>query len=178
MHMQHRDPEYRKINPNMKVPAIQDTVETSDGKSETFSLFESHAIMRYLHESRGTPDHWYPVDPKQRAKVNEYLDWHHLNLRQGAEGFLLLRFINPFITGKRCSEEKLNEHIEGLKNSLDMIENNWLKAGEDHKFLFGYQISIADLSAASEIAQLHAVRNIVPEVSNFKTLYPRTFAWH
>ena len=59
-----------------------------------------------------------------------------------------------------------------------MIENNWLKPGEDHKFLFGDQISIADLSAASEIAQLHAVRNIVPEVSNFKTLYPRTFAWH
>lgn len=83
MNLDHRSPEYRKINPNMKVPAI-----THGG----LSLFESHAILRYLHAvspDQVALDHWYPKDPAKRAKVDEYLDWHHSNLRQGAEGFML-----------------------------------------------------------------------------------------
>ena len=51
-------------------------------------MHESHTIMRYIHETRGTPDHWYPKDPRKRAKVDEYLDWHHNNLRLGAGGFM------------------------------------------------------------------------------------------
>ena len=42
--------------------------------------------MRYLVQQYKLSDHWYPSDPKKRAKVDEYLDWHHLNLRRGAAG--------------------------------------------------------------------------------------------
>ncbi|GAB2302622.1 hypothetical protein Dimus_036625 [Dionaea muscipula] len=30
-------------------------------------------------------DHWYPADPKKKAKVHSALDWHHSNLRRGSE---------------------------------------------------------------------------------------------
>ena len=43
----------------------------------------SNAIMRYLSSKYKTPDHWYPSDPQQRAKVDEALDWFHGNLRCG-----------------------------------------------------------------------------------------------
>ena len=59
---ENKSPEFLKINPNGQVPAMT---------KDSFKLFESHAILRYLCESRSEiPDHWYPKDPKQRAVVN------------------------------------------------------------------------------------------------------------
>ena len=40
--------------------------------------------MRYLVQKHKLPDHWYPADLQKRVKIDEYLDWHHLNLRVGA----------------------------------------------------------------------------------------------
>lgn len=55
---------------------------------ETFSLSESQAIMKYImnkHFSSSTHplNHLYPSqDLRVRAKVDEYLDWNHVGLRQ------------------------------------------------------------------------------------------------
>ena len=89
-------------------------------------MFESHTILRYLHETRGTPDHWYPKDPKKRAKVDEYLDWHHNGLRLGAGGFMFRKYITPF-TGKPAPPESIKESLYVLKTSLSLMETYWLK---------------------------------------------------
>jgi glutathione S-transferase len=70
-----RSDEFSKINPDRKVPAIRDP-------ENGFTLFESHAIMRYLANSSSLPDNFYPKDYIQRAKVDSYLDWHHSNTRK------------------------------------------------------------------------------------------------
>ena len=101
MKMEQYKPEFKKINPNGTVPAISD-------KNGQINLFESHTILRYLHETRGTPDHWYPKDPRKRAKVDEYLDWHHNGLRLGAGGYLFRKYISPF-TGKAAPKEAIEE---------------------------------------------------------------------
>lgn len=41
----------------------------------------SVAILRYLCREKNVPDHWYPKDSKQQAKVDEYLEWQHLDTR-------------------------------------------------------------------------------------------------
>ena len=41
----------------------------------------SIAIMMYLAEKFGTPEHWYPSDLQKRARVNEYLSWQHMAIR-------------------------------------------------------------------------------------------------
>ena len=56
---EHKTPEYLAKNPNGEVPAIKDG---------DFLLGESHAILRYLATSRDVADHWYPTDPKKRAR--------------------------------------------------------------------------------------------------------------
>lgn len=62
-----------------KVPAIEDT-ETG------LKLAESHSIMRYL--ALRFPTHvgaWYPEkDLVERAKIDEYMDFHHTNTRRCA----------------------------------------------------------------------------------------------
>jgi glutathione S-transferase len=70
--------EYKKINPNGQVPSMQDY----DG----FTLFESHAIFKYLCATRNYEGPLYPTDPKERSLIDQYLDWHHLNIRDGVGG--------------------------------------------------------------------------------------------
>jgi glutathione S-transferase len=74
------------------VPAISD-------KKYNVNVYESHTILRYLHTTRCTADHWYPSCLRKRAKVDEYLDWHHTNLRAGAGGYFFKKYMSP-LTGK------------------------------------------------------------------------------
>ena len=57
-------PEYRAMNPNGRIPTIQDG---------DFVLWESNSILRYLANKAGSPI--YPADPQARASVDRWLDW-------------------------------------------------------------------------------------------------------
>ena len=63
------DPDFLKISPNNKVPAIVD----HDGPGgKPLSLFESGAILLYLAEKSGQ---FLPDDPAQRWDVMQWLFW-------------------------------------------------------------------------------------------------------
>ena len=59
------EPFYRKMNPNGRVPTIED-----DG----LVLWESNAIVRYLSSKHGAGTLW-PNDPRQRADADRWMDW-------------------------------------------------------------------------------------------------------
>jgi GST-like protein len=63
------DPEFLKIAPNNKIPAIVDS-EGPDG--QPISVFESGAILLYLAEKTGKA---LPADPRGRTAVYEWLMW-------------------------------------------------------------------------------------------------------
>ncbi len=46
------------------------------------------AILSYLSDKHKKTD-WYPTDIQKRARVNEYNNWQHLNLR--ANGSMLFQ---------------------------------------------------------------------------------------
>ena len=58
-------PEFLRISPNNKIPAIVD-------RDTGVSLMESGAILVYLAEKHGR---FWPTDPLERAKANEWLMW-------------------------------------------------------------------------------------------------------
>ncbi len=62
-------PEFLKISPNNKVPAIVDH-DGPDGRP--ISVFESGAILLYLAEKTGR---FLPTDHRQRFEVLEWLFW-------------------------------------------------------------------------------------------------------
>ncbi|WP_137127928.1 glutathione S-transferase family protein [Roseomonas sp. HF4] len=66
-------PEYRAMNPNGRVPTIED-----DG----FVLWESNSILRYLAMKHGSA--LYPADPAARASADRWMDWQ-LSTLSGAE---------------------------------------------------------------------------------------------
>lgn len=45
------------------------------------SYFYSIAMVRYLAREYDIQDNWYPKDSKSQARVDEYLEWQHLNIR-------------------------------------------------------------------------------------------------
>ncbi|XP_065885463.1 glutathione S-transferase theta-1-like [Dysidea avara] len=131
------DPEFDKVNPNRRIPAIDDG---------GFCLFESSAILKYICNKYKLPDHWYPADVQKRALVNQYLSWHTGNLRCKV---FFLKCAQPVMTGK-INERRIEEQLPVLKKSLDIIDSHFLK---DSKFIVGDKISIADLLCLSEITQ-------------------------
>ena len=63
-------PEFLRISPNNRMPAIVDTTPTDAG--EPISIFESGAILLYLAEKTGK---FIPADLRGRKTVTEWLFW-------------------------------------------------------------------------------------------------------
>lgn len=63
-------PEFLKISPNNRIPAIVD--QDPVGGGEPISVFESGAILQYLAEKTGQ---FLPSDLRQRVEVMQWLFW-------------------------------------------------------------------------------------------------------
>ncbi|KMQ97840.1 glutathione s-transferase theta-1 [Lasius niger] len=134
-------PEFEQINPFKKVPVIE---------HNGFKLIESIGIARYICREFKVDDHWYPSDSKHQAKVDEYLEWQHLNTRLHCASYFLLTFLNPLMQNKPAKPEKVAVFEKRMSDCLDIIENVWLK---DKQFLVGNTISVADIFCACELEQ-------------------------
>ena len=98
-------PTYTQINPNNLVPMIEDG---------DLRLTESSAILKYLADKIGSPA--YPKDLKERAKVNEIMDWLNTNFYR--EWAYNLCYPQLFPNLKRRSDEAQAATIEfGQQNS-------------------------------------------------------------
>jgi GST-like protein len=62
-------PEFLKVSPNAKIPAI---IDDEGPGGAPISIFESGAILIYLGEKSGR---FWPTDPRKRIEVLEWLMW-------------------------------------------------------------------------------------------------------
>ncbi|CAH1232997.1 GSTT2B [Branchiostoma lanceolatum] len=139
---EHKSDWFLKINPMGKVPAIN---------NNGFILTESVAILKYLAMRYVVPDHWYPSDLQQRARVDEYMAWQHMNTRFNAAGLFWEEVMIPQMTGKPVDKTTLDKAVSQLDNTLDMLQTMFLK---DQPFLCGDNITIADLLAVQQTVTL------------------------
>ena len=131
-------PEFQKLNPNSKVPAIDD-----DG----FTLWESQAIMRYLCDKHKAQA-WYPTEPKARAIVEQWLDWNQTRI--GPEAGKLM--FNMHFAGDKRNDQSIEDGKKWLLKILPVM-NGVL---DTRPYLCDGQITLADLAAATNIAYLEA----------------------
>jgi GST-like protein len=80
-------PEFLKLSPNGRIPAIID--RDPPGGGEAISMFESGAILRYLAEKAGR---FYPAGLRARHNVEQWLMWQMggLGPMLGQNGHFLL----------------------------------------------------------------------------------------
>jgi glutathione S-transferase len=133
----HHKPPYSDINPNRLIPMLEDG---------DLRLTESSAILKYLADKIGSPA--YPKDLKQRAKINEVMDWLNSNLyRDYGYGLCYPQLFPHF---KRRSDEAQAATLEfGKEHSqrwLKILNDYWI--GPDKNFLVGDQVTIADYFGA------------------------------
>ena len=147
-------PEFRKLNPNGKVPAIED-----DG----FVLWESHAIVRYLAAKHGAGTLW-PDDLRVRADADRWMDW--------ASGTLGVPYRTVFWTLVRTPPEKRDmQAVEDCRRQcaelLDMVEVHL----SGRSYLAGGQLTIGDIPLGCHV---HVWLSLPIE----RPAHPNIVAWH
>jgi glutathione S-transferase len=134
---------FLKINPIGKVPALND-----DG----FCLFESGAMVKYLCDK--SPSSLYPEDPKQKAIVEQWIDFANLHISVNVSKIVYNRFFAPK-RGWPVSQESIADGEKFVKQYLPYIDH---QLGQQ-KYLASQQLTLADMTLLAaldpcEVAQI------------------------
>jgi GST-like protein len=135
----HLTPEFRKVNPNGRLPAIVDHEPIGGGAP--FAVFESGAILLYLSEKAGGA--FMPRDPRRRSLAQQWLIWqmagfgpmqgqaHHF-VRYAPEGqdYPVTRYMNEArrllaVLDRRLAEA---EYLAEEYSVADMATWPWARA--------------------------------------------------
>ena len=132
-------PEFLKISPNNKMPAIVDP----DGPGgQPISVFESGAILQYLGRKTGR---FYPADERRRVEVEEWLFWqvggfgpmlgqvHHFrNYAPEKVPYAIDRYVNEAhrLYGVLDARLRGREFVCGDYSIADMAIVGWAKGWE------------------------------------------------
>jgi glutathione S-transferase len=149
-------PEYRKMNPNGRVPTIND---------EGFILWESNAIVRYLAAKHGVGSLW-PSDLKQRADSDRWMDWITDSV-QLAVGPVFLQLIR---TPPEKRDAKLIEANTQKANALFPILDNALASRE---YIAGRTLTIGDIPIGVFTHRWFSLPIARPNVPNVEAYYER-----
>jgi len=163
---EHYKEPFASINPNRMVPVLEDG---------DLRLTESSAILKYLADKVGSPA--YPKDLKQRARVNEMMDWFNTNFYRDY-GYGLI-YPQVFPHHRRPTEEAQKATIEWARerarNWLRILNDHWL--GPDRPYLCGKEITIADYFAIGLLTLGEVIRcdfsaypNVQRWINNMKRL--------
>jgi len=126
-------PDFIKINPNSKIPAIVD----SDGPGgKPITVFESGAILIYLAEKTGQ------FMPKDAAKRYEVLQWLFLQTSSIGPMFGQFTHFKMFAPKDKDNSYSMGRYQTEVKRLYEVLE----KRLANSKYLAGDEYSIADIA--------------------------------
>jgi GST-like protein len=147
-------PEYLKISPNNKMPAIVDTDPLGGGKP--LSIFESGAILQYLAEKTGQ---FMPASTRDRYVVLEWLFW-----QVGGLGPMLGQ--NHHFN--RYAPEKIPYAIDRYVNETHRLYGVLNGRLDGRAFIAGTDYTIADMAAYPWIVPYEAQGMTLEEFPHLK----------
>lgn len=150
------DPQFLALNPFGRVPVIDD-----DG----FVLRESHAIVRYLAESRGRND-LYPREPRIRFPIDAWMDWVGAELYWGMRPVFFDRVVkepvyDPATVALGAAE--LNRRMAELDTHLAGTEG----------YLMGHRFTLADIPAGLVVNRWMSIALDKPSLPHVAAYYDR-----
>ncbi len=152
---EHKTPEFLAMNPNGKVPVLQD-----GGRS----LWESNAIMCYLSDAAKS-DLW-PHDARQ-IDVLRWLSWdaHHFTRHAGALYFE--HIIKPQFGMGKADAAAVEEATRYFKTYARTLSDHL----GGRKFLVGDELSVADFAVANSLPYADEAKLPLDE-------FPEIQRWH
>ena len=133
-------PEFMKISPSHKIPALVD----DDGPGGTVSLFESGAILKYLGEKSGNG--MYPDDPAKRILVDQWLFYGSATFTTHAQQLGLFT--------KRFPEDVPSVKAHYLDQFHDMCSIFDTRLAQS-EYLAGEEYTVADIASYPDIHLYH-----------------------
>lgn len=124
------NPEFLKIAPNNRMPAI---VDPAGPGGKAISIFESGAILQYLGRKTGK---FYPAEERARVEVDQWLFW-----QMGGLGPMAGQ-LNHF---KHYARENLTYAIKRYEDEVNRLYGVMNTRLQDRPFLAG-KYSIADMA--------------------------------
>lgn len=139
---EHYTEEYAKINRFQRVPVID---------HNGFVLTESVAILKYLSREGIIPENLYPRESKKQARVEEFLEWQHMELRLPCAFYFRTKYLEPVMFGTKPSPQRISGFEQRMEQALTNFSTKWLGRGSD--FVTGDAVTVADLIAICELEQ-------------------------
>ena len=154
-----RKPEYLRVNPTGRVPALDD-----DG----FFLSESHAIMQYLADK--TPGQSvYPTEVRARADVNRWLFWSAQHFGPAIGILNWERFVKKII-GAGDPDPAAIQRGETLVIENARVLDRHL---EGKRWIAGDALTLADLALAAPLMATEHAKLPVKDFVHIRTWFGR-----
>ncbi|MGV8830486.1 MAG: glutathione S-transferase family protein [Devosia sp.] len=150
------DPAYRALNPNGLVPTLQDG---------DLTVWESHAIVRYLAGAYGQDSLWH-ADPRRRALVDQWTDWTATTFQPA--------WINLFWLSVRTPPEQhdklaIAEAYAKTLAAMTLLDRQLA----NHAFIANDALSYADIVAGVAMFRWFTMANERPAMPALEAWYGR-----
>ena len=149
-------PEYRKMNPNGKVPTIDDG---------GFILWESNAIVRYLAAKHGAGTLW-PHDLRRRGDSDRWMDW----ITDTVQLAISPIFLQLVRTPPEKRDMRLVEQSVPKANALFAILDQALA---NRAFIIGDEFTMGDIVIGVFVHRWYALQIERPDLANVAHYYER-----
>lgn len=140
---EHKAPTYLAINPNGKIPALQDGDVT---------LWESNAIM--CHLARKAKSDLWPADPAKQIEVMKWLSWNSEHFTRHT-GTLYFNYVVKPKFGLGAPDEKAAEEAIGFAKQFAAVLDREL---EGRTFLLGDHLTVADFAVSVTLPHAEKIR--------------------
>ena len=128
---EHKRPQFLAINPNGKVPALEDGA---------IKLWEADAIMCHLARAAGS-DLW-PADDERKIEVIRWLSWNAIHFTRHGGELYFEHIIKPMFGIGEPDAAAVNEAIQSWRPFAAVL-NDHLRG---RKYLVGDKLSVADFA--------------------------------
>ncbi|MGE8641623.1 MAG: glutathione S-transferase family protein [Achromobacter sp.] len=150
-------PAFLAMNPHGKVPVLRD---------HDVTVWESHAILRYLAARHGGPAFW-PVQAADRARSDGWMDW--------AQTALQPAFLTGVFWGHYRTPEAQRD-MAAIARSLHATHACLCKldaALTDQPYLSGAALGLADVPAATSLYRYYELDIPHPPLPHLRAWYDR-----
>jgi glutathione S-transferase len=129
---EHRTPEFRKMNPNAKVPVLMDG---------DLVLWESNAIMCHLAEKAGSE--LWPRD-ERRIEVMRWLMWDATEFAPPTGTFYFEHIVKPRFLGREADPAEIARVTPDFERYAGVLEGHLT----GREYLVGDALTVADFAVA------------------------------
>ncbi len=149
-------PEYTAMNPTRRIPTV------ADGG---FTLWESHAVVRYLAQKHGAGS-WWPDDACARAVADQWMDWPW----NAVYPHLIAAFIALYRTPEDERDgDAVARSLKICARELAVLDSHLA----DNAWVAGDALTMGDIPAGCIAYRWHAMDIERPELPHLAAWYAR-----